>query len=534
MRLINNFRQCRIKVTPIFGTKSLLLILLLSTVGCNLPSTSITDPPRSSQRKTEIAAILNPSELSTQQSTPGTNNPTPATSITQPTPTATIESTLENPPLDGYFLYKTQQSDTLPALAKRFDVPEESILADFPISETGLLPIGIQLQIPDILEGYLPYKAPILPDSEVIYGPSVGDFNIADYIRSANGFLATYEEQVKEKTLSGIEIVEYVSIATSTNPRLLLAFLEYQSGWVFGFPPGAQDDRYPIGFGATNDTGLYKELMITAKVLAQGFYGWRDGSRLDISFYGGKSARLAPQLNAGSSALMALFGSIYPQAVWETHLFGENSFLDFYQEMFGDSASRAAAVEPYLSHTTQQPELMLPFAPGGNWSFTGGPHMTWQTGTPKGAVDFAPVTGEPACAVSRWWATAAAPGLVVRSDWNVVALDLDGDGDEGTGWVLIYMHISEQDRPPEGIWLESDDNVGHPSCEGGSSTGTHLHFARKYNGEWLGVMDPLPMVLSGWRVFAGERRYEGFMQKGDQIVTAVPYGSSESIISRDE
>jgi hypothetical protein len=202
--------------------------------------------------------------------------------------------------------------------------------------------------------------------------------------------------------------------------------------------------------------------------------------------------------------------------------------------MFGDELGRTAAVEPYLLDTTQQPELMLPFRPGEDWSFTGGPHITWQTGTPRGAVDFAPISGEGPCAVSTWWATAAAPGLVVRSDRNVVALDLDGDGDEGTGWVLIYMHIAEQERVPAGTWLEGDEKVGHPSCEGGSSSGTHVHFARKFNGEWIGVGDPLPMILSGWQVFAGDRRYEGFMRKGDKIVTAVPYGTGETTITRDE
>jgi len=274
--------------------------------------------------------------------------------------------------------------------------------------------------------------------------------------------------------------------------------------------------------------------MITARILAQGFYGWRDGSRVTLSFYGGQTARLAPELNAGSTGLMALFASIYPQAVWEEYLYGEDTFLDFYREMFGDEVSRAASVEPYLSHTTQQPELLLPFRPGEEWSFTGGPHITWQTGTPRGAVDFAPITGEPPCSVSTRWTTAAAPGLVVRSERNVVAIDLDGDGDEGTGWVLVYMHIAEKDRPFVGLQVDRDDPIGHPSCEGGSSTGTHVHFARKYNGEWVDVGDPLPMVLSGWRVFAGERRYEGFMQKGDQIVSAVPYGSSDAKIIRDE
>jgi LysM repeat protein len=509
----------------LFRYPAFILIIFTLLSGCNFPQATQTLPTLSHQQRTEISGILNPSGLETGE-------PTPTETLSTPVPTAAMTS--EEPRLDGYIYYLTQQGDTLSALAKRFNVPEEDIFSPIPLNSEGLLPVGMPVQIPDRLEAHLPYVSPIFPDSEVIYGPSVGDFETITFIESAGGFLASYAEEVKEQTLSGPEIVHWVALETSTNPRLLLAFLEYQSGWVFGFPPGAEDDPYPIGFGATLDTGLYKELMITARILAQGFYGWRDGSRIWLSFYGGETARLAPELNPGSTALMALFASIYPREVWEDHLFGEDSFLNFYREMFGDYASRAAEVEPYLSDTTQQPELALPFAPGEEWSFTGGPHITWQTGTPRGAVDFAPISGEGPCMTSAWWATAAAPGLIVRSERNVVAIDLDGDGDEGTGWVLIYMHIAEEDRPFVGLQVDRDDPIGHPSCEGGNSTGTHVHFARKFNGEWIGVGDPLPMVLSGWQVFAGERRYEGYMQKGEQIVTAVPYGSSDAKIIRDE
>ena len=508
-------------------TRAILLAFILALLtGCNFPqSTNLTSPTISHQQQTERAGILNPKGLETSE---------PEGVETQSTPIQPTEGAVEETLLDGYIYYLTQQGDTLPALARRFNVTEDAILTPAPTDTGILLPVGMPLHIPDTLEEQLPYRSLILPDSEVVYGPSVDDFDTIGFIESAGGFLATYTEEVKDKTLTGPEIVHWVAVETSTNPRLLLAFLEYQSGWVFGFPPGAEDDPYPIGFGATLDTGLYKELMITARVLAQGFYGWRDGSRLRLSFYGGESVRLAPELNAGSTALMALFGSIYTKDAWETHLYGEDSFLNFYREAFDDFESRAAEVEPYIDRATQQPELMLPFEVGEAWSFTGGPHITWQTGTPKGAVDFAPITGEPPCTVSARWVTAAASGLVVRSERNVVAIDLDGDGDEGTGWVLIYMHIAEEDRPLVGLQVEKDDPIGHPSCEGGNSTGTHVHFARKFNGEWIGVDDPLPMVLSGWQIYAGDRRYEGYMQKGEQVVTAVPYGSSDAKIIRDE
>lgn len=500
-----------------------LVLFSLVLSGCHFPQSTDAPLPRSAQKKTEVASILNPVGLET---------PTPTPTITPGLPIPEPIITVEPLPAGkvGYF---TQQGDTLPALLKRFDVPIEEVHSDDLLPTEGLLPIGIHLILTDNLKETLPFTSPIFPDSEVVFGPSVGDFDAAAYAREAGGFLSTYEEKVKDETMSGPEIVQWVAVATSTNPRLLLAILEYQSGWVLGSPAGAESDRFPIGFGAS-DTGLYNELMITARFLAQGFYGWRDGSRVDLAFYGGGSGRLAPNLNAGSAALMHFFASIYPQTAWEARLFGEDSFLLAYQNMFGDPWSRAAVVEPYLTPTTQQPPLTLPIPVGEGWSLTGGPHITWQTGTPRGALDFAPITGEPPCAVSARWAVAAAPGLVVRSEQSVVALDLDGDGDEGTGWVLIYQHMAEKERVSVNTFLDQDDPVGHPSCEGGQASGTHVHFARKFNGEWIGVEGPLPMILSGWRAYAGEGRYEGFLQKGDQIVTNRPDGSSGSTIIRDE
>jgi hypothetical protein len=202
--------------------------------------------------------------------------------------------------------------------------------------------------------------------------------------------------------------------------------------------------------------------------------------------------------------------------------------------MFGDYWARDAAIDPRLWSDLETPLLTMPFPPGEAWAFTGGPHITWQTGTPWGALDFAPITGEPACAVSFRWATAAAPGLVTRSNRGVVAIDLDGDGDEGTGWVLIYQHMSEKDRVESGIFLTQDAYVGHPSCEGGQATGTHLHFTRKLNGEWLGVGEPFPLILSGYQAFPGEKRYQGYLQKGDVIINANINGMSGSTIIRDE
>ncbi len=499
-------------------------ILVVLLAGCNFPYPNPTDYPDSSQRQTESAGILNPEDLKRFEGTP--------TFQSYPVISNTPEG-FDNLP-EGYLLYSTQYGDSLLGLSERFEVPPAEIKSFIALPYDGVLPIGTPVQIPDVVQNVLPYTEILIPDIEVVYGPTVGDFEAGAYSLAANGFLASYSERVNDVWLSGPEIIQRVAIETSTNPRLLLAFLEYRSGWVLGNPPGAENDLYPIGYNAGADTGLYKELMITAKLLAQGFYGWRDGSFKTLTFSDGESGRLSPELNAGSVALMHLFASITDRTALEDHLFSDASFLSFYKVMFGDFWLRSSSINPSLLTSPDQPDLNLPFAIGQAWSLTGGPHITWQTGTPRGALDFAPVSGEPACAVSAWWATAVAPGLVVRSENSVVAIDLDGDGDEGTGWVLIYQHMAENDRAALDTWLAQDDPVGHPSCEGGQASGTHLHFARKWNGEWLGVAEPFPMILSGWQAYAGEGRYEGYLQNGEQLITASPNGTSGSLIIRGD
>ena len=111
-------------------------------------------------------------------------------------------------------------------------------------------------------------------------------------------------------------------------------------------------------------------------------------------------------------------------------------------------------------------------------------------------------------------------GVVTRSENAKVILDVDGDGDERTGWVLFFFHVAEEDRVAEGAELKIGDHIGHPSCEGGRATGTHVHVARRYNGEWIPAGGVLPFVLDGWVVDYGDEPYLGTMRKGSKVVEA--------------
>ncbi len=129
---------------------------------------------------------------------------------------------------------------------------------------------------------------------------------------------------------------------------------------------------------------------------------------------------------------------------------------------------------------------------------------------------------------------AAAAGLVVRTGPGLVVLDLDGDGHEQTGWVLVYLHLATKDKIQAGAWVGAGDALGHPSCEGGVATGTHLHIARKFNGEWVPADGPLPFNLGGWIAHGGTMAYKGTLTRGNETLVACTCSNYLTFITRTE
>jgi murein DD-endopeptidase MepM/ murein hydrolase activator NlpD len=426
--------------------------------------------------------------------------------------------------------YNVQSGDTLAAVAAHFGAAPGEIRAAQPLPAQGLLPNGLLLAVPRPPEA-LPAARFLLPDSEIVNSPCGRAFNIQEYLNTAKGTLSSYTQTVDSSVLQGADIVKRVAENASVNPRFLLAFIEYRSHWVLG-SPAAPDMAHPLGLNIPNQEGLLNELTIYADLLNIGYYGWRQGRMIELTYMDGGSARFAPDLNAGSAAVQYLFARISKKASWENELYGPAGFLATYQKMFGDPLACAQSIGPLFPDSIQPPTLELPFAPGEPWALTGGLHSNWNSGTPLGALDFAPVTGEPPCAVSRAWVRAVAAGVVTRSANGILQLALLDGAPKPTGWDLLYMHIAQKDRIAAGAQVAADDPLGHPSCEGGLATGTHIHLARMFRGEWIGAGEPFPFILSGWLAVPGEKAYQSTLVKGDQLVTAHIDGSSGSLIIR--
>jgi murein DD-endopeptidase MepM/ murein hydrolase activator NlpD len=82
------------------------------------------------------------------------------------------------------------------------------------------------------------------------------------------------------------------------------------------------------------------------------------------------------------------------------------------------------------------------------------------------------------------------------------------------------MHVATKDRIAVGARVKAGDRIGHPSCEGGFSNGSHLHFARKYNGEWIAADGVVPFNLSGWVADSPGKEYDGWLRKGGKAIEA--------------
>jgi len=419
--------------------------------------------------------------------------------------------------------YVVQQGDTLGEIAQRYNISLEQLTNANKISNPNSLEVGQKLTIPVVSPHPVGPATKILPDSELVYGPLSPSLNIADVIQGEGGFLKDFSQEVNGVTMSGDQVVQLIAQDYSVNPRLLLAVLEYRAALVTQSFPDPSRGETPLGTIDNWYVGLYRQLAWACIQLNTGFYLWEAGGVKDWVMRDGSVVPIDPSINSGTAGVQYFFSQLDDYPSWLRDV-SAGGFTDTYLKLFGNPFGNA--IEPLVPANLIQPELTLPFGPGETWSFTGGPHLAWDAGTPFGALDFAPPGEAQGCVESDAWVTAVANGLVTRTGAGVVVLDLDGDGNEGSGWVVVYMHVEARDRVLPGTYLSKGDRVGHPSCEGGISTGTHIHLTRKFNGVWMAADGMVPFNLDGWVASGTGEEYVGKLTRAGVEVQA--YGGNSS------
>lgn len=509
------------------------LILFLVLAGCQ-PQTNIhatTNRPENVFSDATIPPTITsfPAPFSTYITVTPTSMPTLAPTAPS-SPSKAVMST------DSPLIYYAQSGDTLDVIASHFNISATQITSPDPIPDQGLVPYNQPLYLPAYLSKHLTSDF-ILPDSEVVFGPSGVDFDIDFYLRRSRGDLATYREYLASTGWnSAAEIIQRIALENSINPRLLLALLEYHCHGVSGEISEDVDQDALLGNTHFLRLGLYRQLSWASDQLSIGYYGWRSGQLNEFTLADGSLMQPAPNLNAGSVALQYYFAYKNDRKSWKEAIDPQTGFAALYERMFGDPWERALQVEPLLPADLIQTPMQLPFEENRGWSYTSGPHSAWEKNGALAALDFAPATYNSGCLPTDAWVAAVADGQVVRAELNGVMQDLDdpvtgeGDGIEQTGWAVFYYHIAKNGMVAADTYLKAGERIGQPSCEGGRSTGTHVHIARKFNGEWVIADGYLPFNLSGWIAHNGEKPYQGTLTKDGMTVVAHWFGSFETRI----
>ncbi len=488
-----------------------LWIALFALVGCfrTSPDQPITTAPE--QSLTEDTSLL-PSP------TAGGLLPLEPTLI-QPTLNVNDENILAAPVSE----YVVQAGDTLSGIAAAHSVSVAALLDANTIANPDVLAVGQVLQLPNPpAETSSTFK--IIPDNRLVRGPGSRDFQVEQFISQQQGYIRLATDEVNGDLLTAAQIIERAALEFSVDPRLLLALLELRSRWLSDSSPTDEAKIRPLGAQASplgfDRDGLYRQITWAADQLNAGYYGSMYRGLETIEFEDGGRIRFASGLNAGTIGVQYMLSQFNSYGIWEAQI-SPDGLYRIYVDYFGDPFVNA--LEPVVPSGLTPPELLLPFAEDEVWFYTGGPHGGWGSGSAWAAIDFAPPDDltdiQTACYVSDSWATAVAPGVIARTATGVVVLDLDGDGDESTGWSILYLHLAAEGQVEVNTVVDTGDRLGRPSCEGGFSNGTHLHIARRYNGEWVPAAcencDKSVFSLGNWSVIGlPGQEYQGFLQRG--------------------
>lgn len=506
------------------STALLLLVLLLT--GCVRPNTDATpfEAPAA-------ATLVEPALATPHEQTPA------AARLGTPVPTYTGEPTpdaahYEVDAVGGETLgsHTVVAGETLHLLAQRYGTTVEEIMRLNGLTNPDLVHAGQALQVPggDMRQVVGPdFK--IIPDSELVYGPAARDFDARAFVAGLNGYLLRHSEEVEGQMMDGPAILQLVADRHSINPRLLLALLEYRTGWVTNeSPPAAAPD---MGYSGAGASGLYGQLSWAANLLNTGFYGRAEGGLRGFNLGSDTRIAFSPVINHGTAGAQRYLGAIegLSYEAW-LQAAGADGLYATFERLFGNPFGYT--FEPIMPPDLESPPLELPWAAGETWYYTGGPHGAWNSGSAWGALDFVPPAGQAGCISSDAWVTAMADGVVVRSGNGAVVVDLDSDSYAGTGWAITYMHLESRDRIALGTNVKTGDRLGHPSCEGGFSNGTHLHIARSYNGRWISADGDLPFVMSGWVSSGAGAEYDGFLTRGEVVRGACVCREEVNAVSR--
>ncbi len=334
----------------------------------------------------------------------------------------------------------------------------------------------------------------LVSDGQFVWGPNVGDFNVANFLTERASPLMPYAN-----------LVEANAAYAGLNPRVLLAVLEVRYGFVSDLPETLDAESLALLIEETS--------MALHLAFYEHLYQW--GTRADpasiqaqpsIALADGVSLQVALGTSSGSYAVATVLGNEFPSTQAELLLSADTQggFESVFASFFPD-------VDPLdVSNDINPPGLppddlfQLPFPLDSSWRFSG--VHSWaggDLGSDRSSMDFSTPWDTFPDFPYKNTVAAAGGSARIRTPYEG-RLPCWVEVDHGGGWMTSYYHLRNIGSTSGPIGSLSRNQligaIGTETCNGGFASGPHVHFTLWYNGALFNLEG---VKLSGWTVHQG-------------------------------
>jgi LasA protease len=317
------------------------------------------------------------------------------------------------------------------------------------------------------------------------------NFDIEEYLQAHAPHLVPYAE----------EISHYAGYS-SVSPKVLIALMEHQTGVVTQSSTASKLDR-PFG-DLSKKVGFREQLEDISSRLAKEFY--RDHS-FDLT---GRNDKLTSDKDAQNAIMLILSKEsdgamgILRKRGGKGDTTSSKEVGKAYRKLFEGKKKEEESKAQLVTISDINDYFQLPFPAGESWR-NGGSHTNHGSGRyPQSSLDFN-AGGYWGDNLSHIWVSSAAPGTI-KNHSSCFTEIIHEDG-----WSTTYYHI-ENIQYVTGSRVGRDVRVANYAndkpqalCNGGQSTGPHLHFSMKKNGQLYHLNG---MKFSGYEVRTGRDSYD--------------------------
>ncbi|KAF7766093.1 LasA protease [Pseudoalteromonas undina] len=315
-----------------------------------------------------------------------------------------------------------------------------------------------------------------------------------------DNFFSLHASAIEDKK----ELILHWAGYTSINPKVILALIEQQSGLLSN--PNA-DIENPLA-GITDKRGFDAQVKDVVMKLSQRFYAYKQWQESQDKLKKRNQATQTTSSTAATAALVSLFA--------DSDRLASNSknnqqtlteFLATFDRVFPSNTSQLQRSLNSVDQNNEKQllaasfEMNLPW-PSGYW-YSGGAHSNTGSGYPYSSLDFN--NGSGGWGANTPFVQAAHGGTVTRfSSCNIRVT-------HASGYSTNYYHMSNLqyssgDYVQPGAWLgRYANNYNQALCEGGQSSGPHVHFTLLYNGQQVSLHNK---YISEHRIDVGSSNYD--------------------------